>query len=312
MGRTGFLYDPLYLDHATGYSHPETPDRLAAIVSRLALEGMLETLLPVPATPADLAWIERTHSTAHVERVRAMCEEAPFRADLDTPVSKRSFEVAVAAVGGVREACAGVLDGALHNAFCAVRPPGHHAERERAMGFCLFNNVAVAATWLREARGLDRVLIVDWDVHHGNGTQHIFYEDPNVFFFSIHQSPLYPGSGAAAERGAGAGEGSTLNVPMPPGSTDEQYRRVFEEQLLPAAAAFAPDFVLLSAGFDAHRNDPLANIALTECGFGYLTTLVRDIAETHCDGRLVSVLEGGYDLDALAGSVAAHVRALRV
>ena len=312
MGRTGFLYDHLYLEHDTGYSHPESPERLTAIVSRLSSLGMLETLIPVQAVPCELGWIERTHSAGHVARGRAMCAEAPFRADLDTPVCNRSFDAAVAAAGGVIEACRRVLDGELHNAFCAVRPPGHHAERERAMGFCLFNSVAIAATWLREARGVGRILIVDWDVHHGNGTQDIFYEDPNVFFFSIHQSPLYPGSGAAIERGAGAGATRTLNVPVPPGSTDEHYRTIFEERLLPAAAVFAPDFVLVSAGFDAHRSDPLANIGLTETGFGYLTTLVRDIAETHCGGRLVSVLEGGYDLDALAASVVAHLRALRV
>ncbi|MBL0176503.1 MAG: histone deacetylase [Ignavibacteria bacterium] len=311
MSRTGFLYDEQFLEHDTGYSHPETADRLAAIVMRLSSAGLLSTLHPVEALPTDLHWLERTHSPAHVEAIRAMCADAPFRIDVDTPVCKRSFDVAVLAAGGVLEMCARVMNGELRNGFCAVRPPGHHAEKERAMGFCLFNNVAVAATFLREERGANRVLIVDWDVHHGNGTQNIFYEDPNVFFISMHQSPLYPGTGAASEKGAGAGEGRTLNLPMPPGSTDDHYREAFEDIVLPAAKAFAPDFVLLSAGFDAHRDDPLANIALTESGFAYLTTLVREIAEDCCDGRLVSVLEGGYNLDALARSAAAHVRALR-
>ncbi|MDH7516549.1 MAG: histone deacetylase, partial [Bacteroidota bacterium] len=189
-------------------------------------------------------------------------------------------------------------------------PPGHHAERNRAMGFCLMNNVAIAARYLRERHGCERVLVVDWDVHHGNGTQDIFYEDPSVLFFSTHQSPLYPGTGAASERGKGAGEGMTMNVPLGPGAGDEQFRSVYENLLLPLATEFRPDFILVSAGFDAHKDDPLANLQVTESGFAYLTVLVKEIAACHCGGRIVSVLEGGYNLDALARSVAAHVRAL--
>jgi acetoin utilization deacetylase AcuC-like enzyme len=203
-----------------------------------------------------------------------------------------------------------VMDGKVRNVFCAVRPPGHHATRDRAMGFCLFNNVAVAARYVQERHGLRRVLIVDWDAHHGNGTQEAFYGDNEVLYFSTHQFPCYPGSGSAGETGEGAGKGFTVNVPMQAGSGDAEYLRAFREVLVPEADKFRPEFVILSAGFDAHEGDPITDLGVTTTGFAQLTDIVKGIAEKHCGGRLVSVLEGGYDLKNLGDSVVAHVKEL--
>jgi acetoin utilization deacetylase AcuC-like enzyme len=218
--------------------------------------------------------------------------------------------VAVAAVGGVLAAVDAVMAGEVRNAFCAVRPPGHHATRDRAMGFCLLNNVAIAARYIQQKHKLEKVLIVDWDVHHGNGTQEAFYEDASVFYFSIHQHPFYPGTGNVDERGAGAGAGSTQNVPLPAGSDDRRYLQEVRDKLVPSAQKFQPDFVLISAGFDAHENDLLGGMSVTTEGFAEMTRVVRQLAEDHCDGRLVSVLEGGYHLDSLAACVEAHLRNL--
>jgi acetoin utilization deacetylase AcuC-like enzyme len=230
--------------------------------------------------------------------------------DPDTCISPDSYRVALLAVGGALLAVDQVVEGRPDNAFVALRPPGHHAERERAMGFCLFNNVAIAARYAQRRYGLKRVLIVDWDVHHGNGTQHTFEDDPSVLFFSTHQFPFYPGTGRTSERGTGAGLGYTLNVPLAAGCGDNEYRQVFEKILYPAAQAFEPQLVLVSAGFDAHRNDPLASMNVTEDGYAHMTSIVRDIAERYCEGRLVSLLEGGYNLEALAHSVERHLHVL--
>ena len=202
------------------------------------------------------------------------------------------------------------MRGDVEHAFCAVRPPGHHAETAKAMGFCLFNNVAIAARYVQKKYGLNRVLIVDWDVHHGNGTQHSFEQDPSILFFSTHQYPHYPGTGRATERGTGAGEGFTINVPMEAGDGDDEYHAIFLNVLLPAAEAFKPEFVIISAGFDAHRDDPLASMGLTEAGYSDLTGLVVGIAKRHAQGRLLSALEGGYNLTALGASVDAHLKVL--
>jgi len=230
----------------------------------------------------------------------------------DTVVSPATYRVARLAVGGALAAVDAVMAGRIDNAFCAVRPPGHHAEYEQAMGFCYLNNVAIAARHLQVHHGLERIAIVDWDVHHCNGTQHCFEDDPSVFVFSVHQfAPgFFPRTGAREERGVGAGEGRTLNVPLPPGCTDADYQRAIEEQLRPALHEFRPEFVLVSAGFDSHRADPLGGMQLTEAAFGQMTRAVVEMASEHCQGRLVSVLEGGYDLGALAASVEAHMRAL--
>jgi acetoin utilization deacetylase AcuC-like enzyme len=245
-----------------------------------------------------------------VEAVAAQGPGAIGRLDGDTTLSAASFEAALASVEGAREAVRRVADGRWTNAFVLARPPGHHAERAQALGFCLFNNAAVAAREAQQA-GLARVAILDWDVHHGNGTQHLFEEDSTVFYASLHQWPLYPGTGRRGERGRGAGEGTTLNVPMEVGSGDREWLGALEELVLPALEAFAPDVLLVSAGFDAHADDPLAGCRVTTDGFARMTALARGLADARCEGRLVSLLEGGYDLAALAASVEAHVAGLR-
>ena len=308
---TGFVYGDIYLKHRTGTGHPERPARLVAIRDRLKDSGVLAHVVALKPRAADERWLTAVHAPEYVARVRERCKaDAGYVDTMDAPASRESCDVALAAVGGVLAAVDAVVEGKVRNAFCAVRPPGHHARRNRAMGFCLFNNVAVAARYIQKKHGLAKVLIVDWDVHHGNGTQEMFYGDPTVFYFGIHQSPFYPGTGRAAERGEGDGLGTTLNVPLPAGSGDREYRQAFEQKLKPAALAFEPDFVLISAGFDAHQDDPLGRMQVTAKGFAELTRTVEAIARRCCRGRCVSVLEGGYDLDGLAASVEAHVRVL--
>jgi acetoin utilization deacetylase AcuC-like enzyme len=311
MRPVGFITDPRFLEHLTGPAHPERPERLGAITARVSESGLGSDLTPIAAAPAGVPWISEVHDAAYVERVRRACERgSPVLDSMDTGISERSYEAALLAAGAGLAAADAVASGRVGAAFAAVRPPGHHALRDAAMGFCLFNNAAVVARYLQRRHALGKVFIVDWDVHHGNGTQAAFYEDPTVFYFSIHQWPFYPGTGSARERGEGPGEGSTLNAPMPAGSGDDDYRRVFDQQLLPALRSFRPDAVVVSAGFDAHRDDPLAGMRLTEAGFASLTRTVLEAAGDLCRGRLVSLLEGGYDLDALAASVEAHLGAL--
>ncbi len=308
---TGFVYDPLYLEHHTGPGHPERPERLTAILRELKESALDQRLLAIKATAARREQVTAVHAADYLDRVVDICRRAPAFVDSpDVPVSKRSWEVALLAAGGVLAAVDAVVRGKAANAFCAVRPPGHHALVDQAMGFCLINNVAIAARHLQQRHKLAKVLIVDWDVHHGNGTQDIFYRDGQVFYFSVHQFPFYPGSGRQTERGEGPGLGATLNVPLPAGSGDRAYLEAFERRLEPAAVDFHPDFVLISAGFDAHEDDILGQMEVTTDGFAALTRVVRRIAEQCCQGRIVSVLEGGYDLKGLAASVAAHVREL--
>lgn len=307
---TGLVYHPACIEHDTGRAHPERPQRLRAVRERLDASGLaseLDELLPRAATRAELV---RVHAAPHLDAMQARCAGSPGSLDGDTRVGPSSWQAALFAAGGVLEAVERVESGAWRNAFVAVRPPGHHAEHARAMGFCLLNNIAIAAAALR-ARGWGRVAILDWDVHHGNGTQHLFERDASVFYASLHQWPLYPGTGAADERGLGAGQGTTLNCPMEAGTRDLDWITALEAEVLPAFEAFAPDFVLISAGFDAHERDPLAEVRLTEAGFRTLTQRMVEFAGAHCGGRLVSVLEGGYDLEALAASVEAHVAVLR-
>jgi acetoin utilization deacetylase AcuC-like enzyme len=306
---TGFVFHPRCVDHDPGRGHPERPDRLRAIRARLEGAGLLAELDELAPRAASEAELGAVHSPEHLARVRAACARAPEALDGDTAVSDGSWDAALHAAGGVLEACERVLSGRWSNAFCAVRPPGHHAERTEAMGFCLFNNVAVAAAALR-ARGLARVAILDWDVHHGNGTQHLFERDPSVFYASLHQWPLYPGTGAAAERGLGPGEGTTCNCPLPAGSGDAEWVSALERAILPELEAFRPEFVLVSAGFDAHRLDPLSGTCLTERAYAEMSARALELAARTASGRLVSVLEGGYHLEALASSVETHLAAL--
>ena len=306
---TGFLYGDIYLKHHTGAGHPERPERLTAIVERFQQRGL--RLVQLKPAPAALEWITAVHAPQYVERVKKDCQSGLGYVDTsDAPVSSDSYEVAVAAVGGVLGAVDAVMAGRIKNAFCAVRPPGHHSLTNHAMGFCLFNNVAIAARYIQQKHKLAKVLIVDWDVHHGNGTQATFYPDPTVFYFSIHQSPFYPGTGDAQETGEGRGAGFTLNVPLSAGCGDAEYKKAVEERLLPAAAAFKPDFVLISAGFDAAKGDLLGQMKVTPEGYAALTRVVKGIAERYSQGRLVSILEGGYALEGLAASAEAHVRVL--
>jgi len=297
---------PACLGHDTSPHHPESSARLKAVLAALDAPEFAG-LLRREAPRADRAAIARAHSARFVDRILAHIPETGFaQIDGDTVVSPGSGEAALRAAGALTAAVDAVVAGDAENAFCAVRPPGHHAEPERAMGFCLFNNVAVGALHARAAHGLERVAIVDFDVHHGNGTQAIFERDARVMFASTHQSPLYPGSGARRERGVG----NIVNLPLPPGAGGEDFRHAIVEFVLPALEEFRPDLIMISAGFDAHADDPLANLAFREADYAWVTEKLVELASRHCGGRIVSTLEGGYALDALAASAAAHVRAL--
>ncbi|MBX5490517.1 MAG: histone deacetylase [Chloroflexi bacterium] len=309
MRSTGLYYSPQFLLHEAP-GHPEAPARLTAAWALLEQHGLLLDLALCQPAPADLAVVEQVHAAHYIRSVRALAADGGGWVDSDTFVSPASFDAAVLAAGAAVDATAAVLAGRQRNAFVLVRPPGHHAVRDRAMGFCLFNNVAVAAQWAVKAGGAQRVLIVDFDVHHGNGTQDIFYERADVCFFSIHQFPLYPGTGRLAETGGGAGAGTTANVPLPPGCGNHEYLRAFDEILIPLARRWRPDLILVSAGYDAHWRDPLANMRLTVEGYAALVDCLCALAAELCAGRLVMMLEGGYNLDAIAAAAVASAQVL--
>ena len=308
---TGLVTHPACLGHTPPLGHPESADRLRAVLRGLEI-GAYQDLVRLEAPAASRADLLRAHSAHHVEAITGQFsaraeEEGHFHIDADTAMNSGSVEAALRAAGAVIAAVDEVQGGRLRNAFCAVRPPGHHAERDRAMGFCLFNNVAVGALYARERWGYRRLAVVDFDVHHGNGTQNIFQFDENAFYASSHQWPFYPGTGRETERGIAR---NVLNVPLRAGSGSREFRASYEKLVLPALQAFAPDFVFISAGFDAHRDDPLAELELVESDFFWVTSAICEVARTCCASRVVSVLEGGYDLEALARSAGAHVRAL--
>jgi len=306
----GYVYDPIYLEHDVP-GHPECPGRLRAIMSHLESSGMIARLAAVPPRDATLAELTRVHDPALVEQVRSAAD--PYREhwlDVDTYVVGSSYQAALRSAGGVLAAADAVLDGAVSSAFALVRPPGHHATRVRAMGFCLFNNIAVAAAHLLDARGLARIAIIDFDVHHGNGTQDIFYSDGRALYFSTHQHPFYPGTGNYNETGEGPGRGAIVNVPLPAGSGDEAYLRAYNEVCAPAVRRFRPEFLLVSAGFDAHFADPLAQMLVSTRGYYQIASLLRELAGELCQGRIVYALEGGYDHTALAWSVRACIDTL--
>ncbi len=303
---TLLVADDLFLEHITPTGHPERPDRIRAIRRALSDERFAG-LKRVGPRPVDEAVLVTAHDPRYVATVKAAIpEEGIAQLDADTWVSPRSYEVAVNAVGSAMLAVDAVFRGEAANAFCAVRPPGHHAEADRAMGFCLFANAVIAARHAQSAHGAERVAIVDWDVHHGNGTQAIVWDDPSILYGSTHQMPLYPGTGAASETGAG----NIFNAPLPPGADGVEFIEAFEARILPAVAAFKPDLIVISAGFDAHWRDPLASLNLKEDDFAWATERLMDIADRHAGGRIVSLLEGGYDLKGLSDSVAAHVATL--
>jgi len=313
MRRTGYVYDDRYLLHDPGSWHPERPDRLKAIQTSLKDSGVLELLIQLKPYPAPLAWVERLHDADYIRRFQEACQRGEQVFDVqDCGISAESYEIALLAAGGVLAAADAIMGAQADNAFCAVRPPGHHAERDRAMGFCFFNNVALGAVYLLENFGLERVAIVDWDVHHGNGTQHLFEADPRVFYLSLHEDPqyCYPGSGYRREEGKGPGKGFTLNLPFPPRSGDEEYLEALQNEGLPRVRQFSPQFVMISAGFDAHSKDPLAHMHLTRSGYREMGRLVLDLAQESAGGRVITVLEGGYNLEVLEECVEDHLRLL--
>jgi len=301
MNRTALVADRRYMKHYAGRVHPERPERVAVMIEMAERLGRpdLKFYVPRDAARAELELCHRSDYVAAVEHT-ATLERANF--DPDTHTSPDTWKTATLAAGGVLTAVEAVLAGEAHNAFAIVRPPGHHALANRAMGFCFFNNVAIAAAALIRNHGLARVLIVDWDVHHGNGTQEIFYESPQVLYMSTHQFPFYPGSGTLEEIGAGAGTGYTVNVPMPASFGDDEYLRAFDDLLMPIARQFKPEFILISSGFDCHYRDPLGGMRVTEAGFLAMTRRMKRLAAECCGGRMVAALEGGYDLKALADS----------
>jgi len=299
--RVGFFFHEVFLKHLEGSQHVESPKRLRSILMRLEDSSLGRSLVRFEPAPASREIIELVHSSSYVERILSLRIKDHVVLDRgDTVATPHSIEAALRAAGAGVEAVEGVLSGEIDRAFCAVRPPGHHAERDRAMGFCIFNNIAIAAAYLIEEKGLSRVAVVDWDVHHGNGTERIFSEDERVLYISLHQYPHYPGTGSESFRGVGRGIGYTENITMGYGAGDEEYLAAFEKRVLPAIEEFKPEFVLISAGFDAHGDDPLSGIMLSSGAFKVMTELVVGASERHCSGRIVSFLEGGYDLEALA------------
>jgi len=299
MKDTGFVLDERYRLHDTGPGHPERSDRIGVLMRSIEERPGLRRIAPRAATGDEITLV---HDERHFDAVDRTSGLARAAFDADTPVSADSFGTACLATGGVLAAVDAVMAGEIDNAFAMVRPPGHHAERSQAMGFCLFNNIAVGAAYLRRRYGLNRILIMDWDVHHGNGSQHSFYADPGVLFISTHRYPFYPGTGSIDEVGRGEGEGYTVNLPLPAGFGDTEYDELFEAVVVPIAEAYEPEFVLISAGFDPHARDPLGGMAVTEAGFARMARRLLDVAEHCAQRRCVAVLEGGYDLQAIRDS----------
>lgn len=310
---TGLVLDSFFEKHETQFGHPECSERIPAIDAALRARGLVESCEIIAPTLVEEKWILSNHCPYYVERLDRACEGGLAYIDsADSSICSDSARVARHGVGAALLAVEQVYSGHLKNAFCVTRPPGHHAEYDHSMGFCLFNTVAIAARYLLESHRLERILIFDWDVHHGNGTQHSFYHDPQVFFCSMHQHPhtLYPGTGLAAEIGTEMAKGLNLNLPMMPGSGDEDYRRAFFEDCLPKIEEFNPQFILVSAGFDAHEKDEISQIHLIDDSYRWLSRELLSLAARCCEGKLVSVLEGGYHLEALGTSAAIHLEEL--
>ena len=313
MKKTGFLYDQRYLLHDTGPYHPEMAERLQMIYKGIEEAGLLAHLTHIKAVPVDMKWVLQLHSEAYVRRFEEVCLSGHrFFDSQDNQMCRDTYEIAQLAAGGVVETARLLMEGAIDNAFCAVRPPGHHAERDKAMGFCYFNNIAIAARYLQMQHKVQRIAIIDFDVHHGNGTQHLFEQDPTVFYYSIHQHPsfAYPGTGREFEQGSGLGHGFTKNSPALPGQGDEAYQRFFENDLKPCIERFKPEMMLVSIGFDAHKDDDMADMHVTTEGYSWMSKYVYDLSEEHCQGRLISVLEGGYCLERLPELAANHIKIL--
>ncbi|MCH7517754.1 MAG: histone deacetylase [Candidatus Dadabacteria bacterium] len=299
MAKVGIVLDKLYVDHDNGMGHPESQERILAIVDMLKFTKLFDEVVRIEPRDATKEEITLVHTTKHYDNIASTKGKPKVFLDADTSTCPVSFDAALRAAGGMISAIDSVLSKEVDRAFPLVRPPGHHAEADRAMGFCLFNNVAVGAAYLTEVKGLERVLVIDWDIHHGNGTQHIFYDTSKVLYFSTHQYPFYPGTGAAEEVGSGDGRGYTVNVPMEPGMGDDEFIQIFEEILKPIIDQYKPEFILVSAGFDIYFEDPLGGMKVSPEGFAKLTRLLTDEADKICDGKIVFLLEGGYNLDGL-------------
>ena len=310
MPRSAILIDREFLKHLPGQGHPERPDRLRVLLE-LAHSLNPAAFQLLPPRPAAKSEIELCHAPNYVDLIESTAKLRQYALDGDTVTSQESFRIALLATGGFLRLLDSIAAGESSNGFAMVRPPGHHALRNRAMGFCLFNTIAIGARYLKNVHGAKRIAIVDWDVHHGNGTQEAFYDDPSVLFVSTHQYPFYPGTGGIAEVGEKAGTGYTVNVPLPSSCGDAEYLRVFKDVVIPALARFAPEWILVSAGFDPHRRDPLAGMNVTEDGFSMMSRALLQQAETYCGGKIAFVLEGGYDLVALKSSVAGVLETLQ-
>ena len=313
MKKTGYLHDMRYMLHDAGPYHPEMAERLTAIYDGIKAGGLLEHLTLLPASRADIKWIQAIHETTYIRKFEELClsGHTTFE-DPDNGICLDSYETAFLAVGGILETIDKIMEGQLDNAFCAVRPPGHHAERDKAMGFCYFNNVAIAARYLQQQWKLPKVAIIDFDVHHGNGTQHIFEDDPTVFYYSIHQHPsfAYPGTGRDFENGKDEGIGFTKNSPVLPGQGDTEYQMLIQADMIPAIRQFAPDFLIISCGFDAHVDDEMSDTRVsTEC-YTWMMQKMMQLADKYTGGRIISVLEGGYDLARLPELARNHVNVL--
>jgi len=313
MRRTGFLYDERYLLHCTGSCHPESPERLKAAYKGIEDAGLLPKLTRIHAVPAQQRWVEKVHHINYILRFEEACMMGMDELDYpDNQMCRETYDTAMLAVGGILETVKMVMEDKIDNAFCAVRPPGHHAEVNKAMGFCYFNNVAVAARYIQEEWGIERVGIVDFDVHHGNGTQHIFEYDPTVYYYSIHEHPsfAFPGTGREFEKGADAGQGYTFNTPVLPGQGDREYLDLIKQDLLPAFEFFQPEFILASTGFDAHAEDDMSDIKLSTEMFTWIMKVLMGLADKYAEGRIISVLEGGYSIQRLPELIKNHVEVM--
>ncbi len=313
MKKSGFLYDERFYKHVTSSYHPEQPERLTEIFNGIEQAGLLQNLIRIEACSSEIEWIEMVHKKDYIERFKNACIEGQTIFEcMDNSICKDSYDTALLAVGGILKTADMIINGELNNAFCAVRPPGHHAESDESMGFCYFNNVAVAARYIQKKWGLKKIGIIDFDVHHGNGTQHIFERDPSVFYYSIHQHPsfAYPGTGRDFDIGKGEGIGFTKNSPMLPGADINIYKKAFIKDCFPCFEKFCPEFFIVSAGFDAHEDDEMSDINLSTEGFSWMMNEIVKMAEKYSQGRILSVLEGGYCLKRLGELAANHMKIL--